>query len=495
MLEEEIISAPTSAIARNGLEAISSLLTGPNISRIFDAALSNGGEFAEIYAEYSVVNGITLEENKIRYAQSGISNGIGVRVIHGDKTGYAYSERLELADLVNVAKTASFVADLPSTDKRVKIDASITHAKKNSLVRIYPEEVEFRKKLDLLWRANDAAFAADPRVRQVEASIWDAVKIVIIANTEGVNVADERIMVRFNASTLVEDKGKRQGGHHGGGGRIGFELFEKITPEAYAQEAVRTAVVMLDARDAPAGPQEVVLGNGWAGVLLHEAVGHGLEADFNRKGTSLYSGRIGQRVASELVTVIDDGTIPNLRGSINIDDEGTPGERKVLIENGILRGYMVDRLNGKLMGMMSTGSGRRESYHHLPEPRMTNTYMDRGQDDSEEIIRSVKRGFYAKSFGGGQVDISNGQFVFQVTEGYMIEDGRITQPVRGANLIGGGPEVLQKVVMVGTDLEFDTGVGTCGKDGQSMPVGVGMPTCKISEITVGGTNVAGGEAK
>jgi TldD protein len=313
--------------------------------------------------------------------------------------------------------------------------------------------------------------------------------VVLIANSDGLFVGDQRTMLRFNTMALVEQNGNKQMGYHGGGGRIGFEYFEKMTPESFAIEAVRTAVVMLDAQEAPAGPQAVVLGNGWAGVLLHESVGHGLEADFNRKGTSLYSGKIGQKVASELVSVVDDGTLPNLRGSINIDDEGEPGQRKVLIENGILKGYMVDKLNGKLMGMKSAGSGRRESYQYYPAPRMTNTFMTAGEHDPEEIMRSVKRGFYAKSIGGGQVDISNGQFVFQVTEGYMIEDGHPTYPVKGANLIGTGPEILQRVVMVGNDLEYDTGVGTCGKDNQGVPVGVGMPTCKISEITVGGTKI------
>jgi TldD protein len=473
------------------LKAIGNILSEPNIDKILSAALANGGEFAEIYAEYSVINGVSLEENKIRQAQYGIGQGIGIRVIHGDKTGYAYSERFDVQDLLNTAKTASFIADSPNQFRPAKMDMKAAPSRSNSPVKIYPEHVDTKRKIDLIWRANEAAYTEDARVKQAEVSFWDAIKVVVIANSEGLFVTDERIMLRFNVGALVEENGNKQGGHHGGGGRVGFEYFDRMTPEYFAKEAVRTAVVMLDAREAPAGPQEVVLGNGWAGVLLHEAVGHGLEADFNRKETSLYSGKIGQQVASELVTVIDDGTIPGLRGSINIDDEGVAGQRKVLIEKGILRGYMVDRLNGKLMGLKSTGSGRRESYQHYPVPRMTNTFMAQGEHDPKEIIKSVKYGFYAKTFGGGQVDISNGQFVFQVTEGYMIEDGQVTYPVKGANLIGSGPEILQKVVMVGNDLEYDTGVGTCGKDSQSVPVGVGMPTCKISEMTVGGTKVDG----
>jgi TldD protein len=489
MIKETLNHIPPTNLAKPGLDAIDDLLTNENMSKVISQAMERGGEFAEIYAEYSILNGLTLEENKIRHAQSGIMQGIGVRVIKGEKTGYAYSERFELDDLLEAAKTASMIAESPSRQQKARVNFKVSKITDNSPVRIFPETVEMKKKADLLWRANQAAFDSDKRVNRVEASVWDAIKLVFVANSEGLLAGDLRTMLKFNVGTLVQANGKRQSSHHGGGGRIGFEYFEKMTPEYFAKEAVRSAVVMLDAREAPAGPQAVVLGNGWAGVLLHEAVGHGLEADFNRKGTSLYSEKIGQKVASELVSVVDDGTIPHLRGTINIDDEGCPAERKVLIEKGILRGYMTDWLSAKLMGTRSTGSGRRENYQYFPISRMTNTFMTAGEHDPEEIIKSVKKGFYAKSFGGGQVDISNGQFVFQVTEGYMIEDGHLTSPVKGANLIGSGPEVLQKVVMVGRDLEYDTGVGTCGKDGQSVAVGVGMPTCKISEITVGGTAI------
>jgi TldD protein len=475
-------------MVKPGYDAITNLLSTENIEKIFAQALNRGGEFAEIYAEYSVVNGLSLEENKIRQAQSGIMQGIGIRVLSGEKTGYAYSERFNMVDLLHAAKTASMIADNQMQPGR-SMNLKAIDVPNNSPIKIYPDDIEIKRKADLLWRANRAAFDEDKRVYQVEGSLWDAMKVVVIANSDGLYAADQRIMLKFNVMVLVEDNGNKQMGHHGGGGRIGFEYFDKMTPEYFAKESVRTATVMLTAQEAPAGPQTVVLGNGWAGVLLHESVGHGLEADFNRKGTSLYAGMLGQKVASELVSVVDDGTISHLRGSINIDDEGEPGARKVLIENGILKGYMVDKLNGKLLGMKSTGSGRRESYQYSPVPRMTNTFMTAGEYDPEEIMKSVKRGFYAKNFGGGQVDISNGQFVFQVTEGYMIEDGHITYPVKGANLIGSGPEILKRVVMVGNDLEYDTGVGTCGKDGQGVPVGVGMPTCKISEITVGGTKV------
>ncbi len=489
MINESLIKTPVAKMVKPGYDAITDILSIDNIKKIIDQAQSRGGEFAEIYAEYAVINGLSLEENKIRQAQSGIMQGIGIRVISGEKTGYAYSERFDMPSLLHAASTASLIADHSPSSSVNRLEPHIVNTPIYSPVKVYPDEIEVKQKSDLLRRANTAAFDEDKRVYQVEASLWDSMKIVVIANSDGLFTADQRIMLKLNVMALVRENENRQMGHHGGGGRIGFEYFDKMTPEIFAKEAVRTGVVMLEAREAPAGPQTVVLGNGWAGVLLHESVGHGLEADFNRKGTSLYSGKIGQKVASELVTVVDDGTIPNLRGSINMDDEGEPAARKVLIEKGILKGYMVDKLNGRLLGMKSTGSGRRESYQHNPVPRMTNTFMTAGEYDPEEIMKSVKRGFYAKSFGGGQVDISNGQFIFQVTEGYMIEDGHITYPVKGATLIGSGPEILQRVVMVGSDLEYDTGVGTCGKDNQGVPVGVGMPTCKISEMTVGGTRV------
>jgi TldD protein len=491
MIKDLFANIEITGAVRSGYELFVNQLTQDNIDKIISAALDRGGEFAELYAEFSVVNGISLEEDRIRQAQTGLSQGIGIRVIDGEKTGYAYSERFEMKDLLRAARTASFIAAGSGGGQKSSLNPSPQLAKSTSHIDIYPDSVEVSKKAELLWKANSAAFDMDKKVYQVEASLWDGIKLVAIANSDGLLAGDQRVMTRFNVSAYAVEGNNRQTGRHGGGGRVGFEHLENNAPEMFAEEAVRQALILLSAKDAPAGPRTVVLGNGWAGILLHEAIGHGLEADFNRKGTSLYSGRIGQKVASELCTVVDDGTIPNLRGTIDIDDEGNHSRRNVLIENGMLKGYMTDRLNAKLMGIDPTGSGRRESYKHYPLPRMTNTFMLPGEHTPEEIISSVKSGLYAKSFGGGQVDISNGQFVFQVTEGYMIEDGKITYPVKGANLIGSGPEVLQKVVMVGDDLEFDSGVGTCGKEGQSVPVGVGLPTCKVSEITVGGTEMGG----
>jgi len=474
---------------RPGYAYFDDVFSGGNIEKLLSIALSRGGDFAEIYAEFSVVNGISLEENKIRQAQTGVSQGIGIRVIDGEKTGYAYSERFDMRHLSEAARAASYIANDPRRVSAGGFKVEARTASNISPIEIMPDEVEVRAKADLLKRANEVAYRKDKRVYQVQASIWDGIKIVLIANSEGVLAGDQRTMTRFNVSAFVVDGANRQTGRFGGGGRVGFEHYDRNSPGYFAEEAVRQAVMLLSAKEAPAGPQEVVLGNGWAGVLLHEAVGHGLEADFNRKGTSLYSGKIGQKIASELCTVVDDGTIPGLRGTISIDDEGNRSRRNVLIEKGTLKGYLADRLNAGLMSMEPTGSGRRESYQHYPIPRMTNTFMLAGEHDPEEIIRSVKKGLYAKSFGGGEVDISNGQFVFNVTEGFMIEDGKISYPVKGANLIGSGPEVLRRVVMVGNDLKYDSGVGTCGKNGQSVPVGVGTPTCKVSEIIVGGTDI------
>jgi TldD protein len=489
MLNDVFAGVTIADSLKSGKDYFEELLTAVNVERLLSTALERGGEYAEIYGEFSLISGISLEENRIQQAQTGISQGIGIRIIDGEKTGYAYSERFEMDELTKAAKTASFIASGKGSRMPLAIRIKPEPSRNISPIEIFPDGVEVRRKADLLWRANKAAFEQDSKVYQVKASIWDGVKMVIVANSEGTFTGDQRTMTRFNISTYVTDGKSRQVGRHGGGGRTGFEQFKKNNPEGYAEEAVRQALILLSAREAPAGPQTVVLGNGWAGILLHEAVGHGLEADFNRKGTSLYSGKIGEKAASDLCTVVDDGTIPNLRGSINIDDEGNHSRRNVLIEKGILKGYLSDRLNARLMGTEPTGSGRRESYQHYPMPRMTNTFLLPGDHDPEEIIGSVKKGLYAKSFGGGEVDISNGQFVFQITEGYMIEDGKISYPVKGANLIGSGPEVLRKVVMVGNDLRFDPGIGTCGKEGQSVPVGVGIPTCKVSEITVGGTEI------
>ncbi|MBU0518950.1 metalloprotease TldD, partial [bacterium] len=433
---------------------------------------------------------LQLEEELIRQANYGVVQGVGIRVVNGAQTGYGYSDDFNFDSLRSAAEVAAFIADNPTSTREPAEIVPRNYTNINP-ISVYPTEVAIKQRSDLLYRANDTARKADNRIIQVDASFSDSASLITIANSEGLYTTDERVIYRLNVSVVAEENNKRERGYHGGGGRVGFDHFDIQRPEQSAAEAVRQATVMLDAVDAPAGPNEVVLGNGWAGILLHEAIGHGLEADFNRKGTSLYSGKIGEKVASELCTIIDEGNIPNRRGSLTVDDEGTPTRKNVLIENGILKSYLVDRLNGKLMNMELTGSGRRQSFKHYPLPRMTNTYMTGGEHTPEDIISSVTNGFYAKSFGGGQVDISNGNFVFNVTEGYLIENGKITAPVKGATLIGVGPEVLNKVVMLGNDFSLDDGIGTCGKNGQSVPVGVGQPHAKISEITVGGTAVPG----
>ncbi|MCX6639537.1 MAG: metallopeptidase TldD-related protein [bacterium] len=462
------------------------------IEKLLTIALSRGGEFAEVYVEYTINNSFSMQEQLIRQANYGIVQGVGIRVLKGAQTGYGYSDDFSFDSLKKAAEVAAFIADQPSS--AVTPAQLVMQSHKNvSPVKITPDQVAIKQKTDLLYRADKAARAKDSRITQVDASFADSITMITIANSEGLHTQDERVLYRLNASVVAESNGRRESGYNGGGGRLGFDQFDTFTPEEIANEAVRQATILLESVEAPAGPNEVVLGNGWAGILLHESIGHGLESDFNRKKTSLYTDRIGQVVASELCTVVDEGNIPNRRGSLTIDDEGTPTRKNVLIEDGILRSYLVDRLNGKLMGMQSTGSGRRESFKHYPMPRMTNTYLIPGSKAElhtpDDIVRSVKKGFYAKTFSGGQVDISNGNFVFNVTEGYLIEDGKITAPVKGATLIGIGPEVLTKVVMVGNDFALDRGIGTCGKNGQGVPVGVGEPTLKISEITVGGTAV------
>jgi len=471
------------------INAIRQTLDEPATEKLLGIAMARGGDFAEVYAEYRIDNAISLEEHKIKQAQTGIMMGIGIRVLAGDKTGYAYTEALDFESLLQAAKTASFIAQNTSRAKPESVAINKIEPINLSPLTSYPSDMATGLKSDLLRRAEKASFSADISVKQVIASFLDSLQYFTVANSDGLRAENFDSLCRLNLSVIVEKNNQRQSGYHGGGGRVEFEHFNTYSPEAIATEAVRSAVILLDAREAPAGPREVVLGNGWSGILLHEAVGHGLEADFNRKKTSLYSDRIGQKVASELCTIIDDGTIPNRRGSVNIDDEGQPTCKNILIENGILKNYLYDKLNARLMNTQSTGSGRRETYRNYPMPRMTNTFMAAGESDPDDIIKSVKNGFYAKTFGGGQVDITNGQFVFQVTEGYLIEDGKLTAPVKGANLIGSGPKVLENVTMVGNDFSLDTGIGTCGKNGQSVPVGVGTPTCKISEITVGGTAI------
>ena len=469
-------------------ESLLSLVPTSLIERLLGVALGGGADFAEIYVERTRGNSVALEENKIRTAAYGVSLGVGIRVIAGTEVGYAYSDDLDPAALENAAKVASAIA-------RGGRDPGPVNVTPRGIPDRYPVEpipdsVAPRDKVALLLRGNDAAHAYDPRITQVMGSFVDQTKEIVIATSAGNLSEDLQVMCRMSFSTIADDGNReKRTGFHGGGGRVGFAFYEDFSPEEAAREAARMAVAQLGAIDCPAGPQTVVLSPGWSGILLHEAVGHGLEADFIRKGTSLYSGKLGERVASDLVTVIDSGELPHKRGSLNIDDEGTVSKEKVLIENGTLRGYMVDHLSAKVMGIESTGSGRRQSYQHAPMPRMTNTYMAPGPHTHDEILQSVDRGLYCAAFGGGQVDISNGNFVFEVREGYLIEGGKLTAPVKNATLIGVGPEALKNVSMVGDDPALDPGIGTCGKDGQSVPVGVGLPTVRMDGITVGGTHV------
>lgn len=451
--------------------------------------LSKGAiDDGDLYFEMSRHESWSMEDSIVRDGSWSVNQGVGVRAISGDHTGFAYSDEIVLPALLEAGKAARSIAVSGGSQR-------IQAWKRQGGHQLYlPDDpsgsFSASEKVDLLKKIDAEARRIDPRVKQVMASLGSSYEMILVARTDGRLAADIRPLVRLNVSVIVEGDGKRESGANGGGGRVDYQYFlEEDRWQTYTQEAVRQALVNLEADPAPAGTMTVVLGPGWPGVLLHEAIGHGLEGDFNRKGTSAFSGRIGQRVAAEGVTVVDDGTIPNRRGSLNIDDEGEPTQRTVLIEDGVLVGYMQDRLNARLMGAQSTGNGRRESYAHLPMPRMTNTYMLAGQDLPEDIIRSVDRGLYAVNFGGGQVDITSGKFVFSASEAYLIENGRVTRPVKGATLIGNGPDVLTRVTRIGNDLKLDSGVGTCGKDGQSVPVGVGQPTLRVDGLTVGGTQV------
>ncbi len=464
-------------------------LTSSTMERLLGSTLASRVDHADLYLEYRVSEELMLEEGAVKKAARHVSQGAGVRAQSGERTGYAHTDDLSLPNLEEAARQARAIADQASTASAVAVRRPGAPHDLYTLSEP-PIAADLGRKVKLLGEVDALARSLDPRVRQVIASLGSEDVVVLIATREGWTVGDVRPLTRLNVTVIVEESGKREIGTYGGGGRVSFDFFlEAERWKRFTSEAVRQAVVKLTAVEAPAGSLTVVLGPGWPGILLHEAVGHGLEGDFNRKRTSAFSGRLGEKVASELVTVVDDGTIENRRGSLNVDDEGVPTGRNVLIENGILRGYMQDRLNARLMGMQPTGNGRRESYAHPPMPRMTNTFMLAGQDDPEEIIRSVPRGLYAVNFGGGQVDITSGKFVFSASEAYLIENGRVTAPVKGATLIGNGPEALTRVVRVGHDLRFDEGVGTCGKDGQSVPVGVGLPTIRIDGMTVGGTQV------
>ncbi len=463
-------------------------LSASALDRLLGSELAGRVDHADLFLEYRVSEELVLEEGAVKKASRHVSQGAGIRAQSGERTGYAHTDDLALPNLEEAARQARAIADSASSSATVAVSGGKPH----DLYTLAepPIAAALDRKVKLLGQVDAAARAADPRVRQVIASLGSEDVVVLMATPSGWTVGDVRPLTRLNVTVIVEENGKREMGGYGGGGRVPFDFFlEHERWRHYTSEAVRQAVIKLHAVAAPAGELTVVLGPGWPGILLHEAVGHGLEGDFNRKGTSAFSGRLGQKVASDLVTVVDDGTIANRRGSLNVDDEGHATRRNVLIENGILRGYMQDRLNSRLMGMPATGNGRRESYAHPPMPRMTNTFMLAGQDDPADIIRSVPRGLYAVNFGGGQVDITNGKFVFSASEAYLIEDGQVTKPVKGATLIGNGPDALTRVSRVGHDLKLDEGVGTCGKDGQSVPVGVGMPTTRIDGITVGGTQV------
>ena len=461
-------------------------ITISDIESLLSDALSKGGDYADLYFEYTVFNVLNHEEQIVKSANRSIRQGVGVRVISGERTGYAYCDEIVVDAIRKAALTAAHIAQSRNEAGPVNVSAGTPGHNLYTVANPLSDE-PLGRKIELIERIDRTARAYDHRVREVQTSLADEYKVILIATSDGLLIGDIQPLARMRVMCIADDDGNLQSGISGGGGRIGFDFFNHELIDHYAIEAARQAIVQLEAIEAPAGVMEVVLGPGWPGILLHEAVGHGLEADFNRKGTSAFAGLVGQKVASEICTVIDEGMIPNRRGSLNIDDEGNQTSQTVLIENGILRGFLQDKLSARLTGAQLTGNGRRESYRHMPMPRMTNTYMLSGESSPEEIIRSVKRGLYAVQFAGGQVDITNGKFVFSASEAYLIEDGKIAAPVKGATLIGNGPNSLTKVVAVGNDLTLDEGVGTCGKEGQSVPVGVGLPTIKISEMTVGGT--------
>ncbi len=460
--------------------------------RALDAALGTTLErkvdHADLFFEYTTQDSVALEEGIVKNGDRHLTQGVGVRAQTGERQGYAHADDLDVASIQLAATTARAIASAGGGETAVATQRAVAPSLDLYPVTLAPTDVPVEEKIALLDAIDVYARAQDPRVRQVMASVVCQNRHVMIAASDGTWVSDVQPLVRLNVSVIVEENGRRETGYQGMGGRQ--ELAEFLldgTWKPLVDEAIRLGIVNLGAVACPAGTMDIVLGPGWPGVLLHEAVGHGLEGDFNRKKTSAFSDRIGERVAAPGVTVVDDGTLAGRRGSLNVDDEGTATQRNVLIEDGILRGYLHDRLNARLMGHAPTGNGRRESYAHLPMPRMTNTFMLAGQEDPGDVLRSVQNGLYAVSFGGGQVDITNGKFVFQCTEAYRIEDGKVTAPVKGATLIGNGPDVLTRVSRIGNDLELDWGVGTCGKDGQGVPVGVGQPTLRVDQITVGGT--------
>jgi TldD protein len=463
-------------------------LDAGDLEAALGAALAKGAEYADLFLEHTAEDSVALEDGIVKSGARHVTNGVGIRAQLGERQGYAHTNEISLESLKLAAGAARAIAEGSGPASAVAVRPSRPAHDLYPLATA-PTDVPVRQKIDLLAEIDAYARSRDPRIVQVMASVVAQQRVVVIAASDGGLATDVRPLMRVNVSVIADDgKGRREIASQGGGGRV--ELATWLEPSAWrplVDEAVRIAIVNLGAVPCPAGTMDVVLAPGWSGVLLHEAVGHGLEGDFNRKRQSAFAGRIGERVAAPGVTVVDDGTIPGRRGSLNVDDEGQPTQRTVLIEDGILVGYMQDRLNAKLMGVAPTGNGRRESFEHLPLPRMTNTFMLAGQDDPEEIVRSVDRGLYCAYFGGGQVDITSGKFVFAVSEAYKIENGRLGAPVKGASLIGNGPDALTRVRKIGSDLRLDNGIGTCGKDGQSVPVGVGMPTLLVGDLTVGGT--------
>ncbi len=463
-------------------------LTLDKISQTLDRLQTHHIDAGDLYFQTSQQESWVMDDGIIREGSFNIENGVGIRAISGEKTGFAYSDDLQFSALTAATRNASAIARL-GQDATAPTQLQTAPAKMLYSADSPIDNRSAADKVDLLKRLDEYTRKLDPRIEQVIISMSGSLEHILVAATDNTLAADVRPLVRLNVTVLMHDKGRREQGHSGGGGRHGYDVFfESDKAFEYARDAVRQASVNLESIPTPAGSMPVVLGPGWPGVLLHEAVGHGLEGDFNRKGTSSFSNSIGEQVASPLCTVVDDGTLENRRGSLSVDDEGVPAQCTTLIENGILKGYMQDKMNARLMGVAPTSNGRRESYAHLPLPRMTNTYMLPGESDPQEIIESVSKGIYAVNFGGGQVDITSGRFVFSLSEAYEIEHGKIGRPLKGATLIGSGPEVMNRISMLGNDLELDTGVGVCGKEGQSVPVGVGQPTLKIDEITVGGTD-------
>ena len=484
-------TAVKTAAAANAFDTAQATLLAPHaldqnaLDQVFGEMLAHKVDYADLYFQYSRSEGWSLEEGIVKSGSFSIDQGVGVRAVAGEKTAFAYSDDISLTALTAAAQATRAIA-------RQGADGRTQVAKRGDGRNLYvPRDplasLEDAAKVALLEKIERYARSLDTRVTQVMAHLGGEYEVVLVTRSDGVTAADVRPLVRVSVQVIVEQDGRREQGSAGGGGRFDYAYFTDAVLQDYARKAVAQALTNLHARPAPAGTMTVVLGPGWPGILLHEAIGHGLEGDFNRKGSSAFSGRIGERVAAPGVTVVDDGTIEQRRGSLNIDDEGNATQRNVLIEDGVLKGYMQDSLNARLMGVAATGNGRRESFAHIPMPRMTNTYMLNGDKDPQEIIKSVKHGLYAVNFGGGQVDITSGKFVFSASEAYMIEDGKVGHAVKGATLIGNGPDVLTRVAMIGNDMALDSGVGTCGKEGQSVPVGVGQPTLRIDGLTVGGT--------